>query len=43
METTITVDLERIEGAVLRPGDEGWDDAVLIWNGMVDKTPELVV
>jgi FAD/FMN-containing dehydrogenase len=33
----------RLEGALLRPGDEGWDDAVLIWNGMVAKTPALVV
>ncbi len=43
METTITGDLERIDGAVLHPGDAGWDEAVLVWNGMVDKTPELVV
>ena len=32
-----------IDGAVLRPGEEGWDDAVLIWNGMVAKSPALVV
>jgi FAD/FMN-containing dehydrogenase len=43
MATTIIGDLERIEGAVLRPGDDGWDDAVLIWNGLVDKTPAFVV
>jgi FAD/FMN-containing dehydrogenase len=32
-----------IEGEVLRDGDEGWDDAVLVWNGMVARTPALVV
>ena len=33
----------RLEGPLLRPGDEGWDDAVLIWNGMVTKAPALVI
>jgi FAD/FMN-containing dehydrogenase len=33
----------RIEGRLLRDGDEGWDEAVLIWNGMVAKKPALVV
>ncbi len=32
----------RIEGPLLRPGDEGWDDAVLIWNAMVARVPALV-
>jgi len=32
-----------IEGALLGPGDPGWDDAVTIWNGMVAKKPALVV
>lgn len=40
-------DLETLEssvdGALLRPGDTGWDDAVLLWNGMVQKSPALVV
>jgi FAD/FMN-containing dehydrogenase len=37
-------DLDRgIQGRVLRSGDDGWDDAVLIWNGMVAKEPALVV
>ena len=37
-------DLEtRLDGPLLRPGDEGWDDAVLMWNGMVAKAPALVV
>ena len=33
----------QIEGPILRPGDEGWDAAVLIWNGMVAATPALVI
>ncbi|NEE03575.1 FAD-binding oxidoreductase [Phytoactinopolyspora halotolerans] len=32
-----------IDGSVLRRGDESWDDAVLIWNAWVSKTPALVV
>jgi FAD/FMN-containing dehydrogenase len=31
------------EGQLLRPGDEGWDDAVLMWNGMVSNFPALVL
>jgi FAD/FMN-containing dehydrogenase len=33
----------RVQGRLLRSGDEGWDEAVLTWNGMVAKTPALVV
>lgn len=33
-----------MDGApVLAAGDPGWDDAVLIWNGMVKSTPGLVL
>jgi len=28
---------------LLRAGDAGWDDAVLVWNGMVAKAPALVL
>jgi hypothetical protein len=31
----------RVDGRPLRAGDEGRDDAVLIWNGMVAVAPEL--
>ena len=27
----------------LRPGDPGFDDATLIWNGLIDKEPALVI
>ncbi len=33
----------RINGRLLRAGDEGWNDAVLIWNSMVAKNPALVI
>ncbi len=37
-------DLARsLDGSVLRPGEPGWDDAVLIWNGMVATEPAIVV
>lgn len=45
--TTSVDDLEalaaRIGSPLLRPGDEGWDDAVLIWNAMAAKTPAAVL
>jgi hypothetical protein len=33
----------QIEGPLLTAGDEGWDEAILIWNAMITKTPSLVV
>ena len=33
----------RVRSPLLRAGDVGWDDAVLIWNGMVVKVPALVL
>ncbi len=33
----------RLEGSLLSEGDEGWEDAVLIWNGMAATVPALVV
>jgi FAD/FMN-containing dehydrogenase len=33
----------RVGCPVLRAGDVGWNDAVLIWNGMVAKAPALVL
>jgi FAD/FMN-containing dehydrogenase len=33
----------RIGGRMLVGGDDGWEDAVLLWNGMVARTPALVV
>src|SRR5262245_46424442 len=44
LEQTQLDELEsRLEGAVLRAEDDGWSDSVLVWNGMVAKSPALVV
>ena len=34
---------ERVRGAVLLPGEPGFDDATMLWNGMIETTPALVV
>jgi FAD/FMN-containing dehydrogenase len=33
----------RISGPLLRPGDDGWNGVLSIWNGMVATVPALVV
>ncbi|HEY7731295.1 MAG TPA: FAD-binding oxidoreductase [Gaiellaceae bacterium] len=33
----------RVQGRLLVEGDAGWDEAILVWNGMAAKTPALVV
>ena len=33
----------RLDGALLLPGGDGFEAATRLWNGMVDKTPALVV
>lgn len=33
----------RLRGALLRPGDDGFGDATALWNGLIAKTPALVV
>jgi FAD/FMN-containing dehydrogenase len=33
----------RLEGRVLFPGDEGWQSALQIWNGLIRTVPALVV
>jgi FAD/FMN-containing dehydrogenase len=32
-----------IRGAVLREGDDGYDDARAIWNGLIDRRPAVIV
>jgi hypothetical protein len=33
----------QIDGAVVLPGEPGYDEARAIWNGMIDKRPALIV
>src|SRR6476659_102729 len=32
-----------VRGPVLRPGDDGYDEARAIWNGLIDRKPALIV
>src|SRR5919202_1081164 len=32
-----------VRGELLRPGDEGYESARKVWNGMIDKTPALIL
>jgi hypothetical protein len=34
---------QAVRGSVLRPGEDGFDSARHIWNGMIDRTPALIV
>jgi FAD/FMN-containing dehydrogenase len=33
---------DRFQGSLLRPGDEGYDSARQVWNGMIDRKPALI-
>jgi hypothetical protein len=42
-ERALEVLTDRVAGAILRPGEPGFDDVVNIWNGLVSKRPAVVV
>lgn len=33
---------ERFRGSLIRPDDDGYDDARAVWNGMIDRYPALI-
>jgi FAD/FMN-containing dehydrogenase len=35
--------MTNFDGQLVRAGEEGWDEALLMWNGMVQKVPALVL
>ena len=49
MATEVTLDaateglVAGLRGTALRPGDEGYDDARAVWNGLIDRQPALIV
>jgi hypothetical protein len=43
IEETADALAQRLRGALLAPGDAGFEDATRLWNGMIEKTPALVV
>jgi len=42
-ETGLESLAESLQGAILRPEDDGFAEATLIWNGMIEKIPGAVV
>jgi FAD/FMN-containing dehydrogenase len=43
IDTTVVSDLRsRFRGTLLRPGEEGYDEARRVWNGAVDRRPRLI-
>ncbi|HEY3015662.1 MAG TPA: FAD-dependent oxidoreductase, partial [Nocardioides sp.] len=43
LDTRALADLRpRFRGALLRPGEEGYDEARRVWNGAIDRRPALV-
>jgi len=33
----------QLRGELIEPGDDGYEDARKIWNGMIDKRPAMIV
>src|SRR5581483_8978928 len=41
-DETIRVFTSRLQGQVIRPGDDQYDEARGVWNGMIDKYPACI-
>jgi hypothetical protein len=41
-EETVTAFKASLRGALLRPGDHGYEETRKIWNAMIDKKPALI-
>ena len=41
---TLTVEAlaASLRGPLLRPGEDGYDQARVVWNGMIDRRPALI-
>src|SRR5581483_9893837 len=42
-ETTIQAFRDGLRGALLRPGDDDYESARRVWNGMIDRKPALIL
>jgi FAD/FMN-containing dehydrogenase len=42
-DETVDAFAQQLRGSLLTPADEGFEDATRIWNGMIERTPALVV
>lgn len=42
-DVTVETFRRRLNGPLLRPSDAGFAAATQLWNGMIEKTPALVV
>jgi len=43
LEVRTDVLADKLTGSVIRPGDEAYDEARKVWNGMIDRRPALIV